>query len=72
MAKRVSMQRDKEQAEDLSRFEIKLVWKDRKRFLGMPLSFTRYSVSDDRLFLETGLLNPAPTRCFYTGCRISA
>lgn len=57
MAKRVSMRQDKEQAEDLSRFEIKLVWKDRKRFLGMPLSFTRYSISNDRLFLETGLLN---------------
>lgn len=29
-------------------------WKDRKRHLGMPLSFTRYALSDDRLFLETG------------------
>lgn len=33
------------------------IWKDRKRFLGMPITFTRYSMSGDRLFLETGLLN---------------
>lgn len=37
--------------------EIKLIWKDRKRILGMPITFTRYSMSDDRLFLEKGLLN---------------
>lgn len=30
------------------------IWKDRKRFLGMPLSFTRYSMSEDRLFLSVG------------------
>ena len=29
---------------------IEYLWKDRKRFLGMPLSFTRYRLSDDRLF----------------------
>ena len=31
-----------------------IIWKDRKRFLGMPLSFTRYSMSEDRLFLSVG------------------
>lgn len=36
---------------------IQYLWKDRKRFLGMPLSFTRYRLSEDRLFCETGLLN---------------
>lgn len=36
---------------------IEFLWKDRKRVLGMPLSFTRYSLSEDRLFCETGLLN---------------
>lgn len=30
------------------------IWKDRKRFGGMPLSFTRYSMSEDRLFLSVG------------------
>lgn len=33
------------------------LWKDRKRFLGMPLSFTRYAISEDRLFLSSGFLN---------------
>ena len=36
---------------------IDYLWKDRKRFLGMPLSFTRYRLSEDRLFCETGFLN---------------
>ncbi|MBQ7416115.1 MAG: PH domain-containing protein [Oscillospiraceae bacterium] len=33
------------------------IWTDRKRFMGMPLSFTRYAISDDRLFISTGFLN---------------
>ena len=36
---------------------IKYLWQDRKRRLGLPLSFTRYFLSEDRLFCETGLLN---------------
>ena len=36
---------------------IEYLWKDRKRHLGLPLSFTRYSLSEDRLFYETGFLN---------------
>lgn len=39
---------------------IEYTWSDRKRICGMPLSFTRYALSRDRLFLETGLLN---TKC---------
>lgn len=35
----------------------KYIWKDRKRFLGMPLSFTRYALSEDRLFLSIGFLS---------------
>lgn len=35
---------------------MEYIWKDRKRYLGMPLSFTRYAMSEDRLFLSTGLL----------------
>ncbi len=34
---------------------IEYIWKDRKRYLGMPLSFTRYAISEDRLFLSVGL-----------------
>ena len=36
---------------------IEAVWEDRKRHLGLPLSFTRYYVSEDRVFCEKGLLN---------------
>lgn len=36
---------------------IEYIWKDRKRFLGMPLSFTRYAMSEDRLFTSVGFLN---------------
>jgi len=32
-------------------------WSDRKRFLGMPLSFTRYALSEDRLFLSIGFFS---------------
>lgn len=34
-----------------------MIWKDRKRFLGMPLTFTRYGLSEDRLFLSVGLIS---------------
>ena len=33
------------------------LWKDRKRYLGLPLSFTRYALSEDRLFLSAGFWN---------------
>lgn len=33
------------------------IWKDRKRYLGLPLSFTRYAISDDRLFQSVGFMN---------------
>lgn len=35
----------------------KYIWSDRKRFLGMPLSFTRYALSDDRLFMSIGFFS---------------
>lgn len=38
-------------------FEIEYLWKDRKRVLGMPITFTRYMMSEDRVFLEKGLLH---------------
>ena len=37
--------------------KLEFLWKDRKRVCGLPLTFTRYFLSEDRLFLETGLLN---------------
>ena len=36
---------------------IEYIWKDRKRYFGMPLSFTRYAMSEDRLFTSVGFLN---------------
>lgn len=30
-------------------------WKDRKRYLGLPLSFTRYRLDNNRLYLSRGL-----------------
>ena len=36
---------------------IEYQWKDRRRRLGLPLSFTRYMLGEDRLFLEKGRLN---------------
>ena len=35
----------------------KLIWCDRKRYFGLPLSFTKYAISEDRLFQATGILN---------------
>jgi len=31
-----------------------ILWKDRKRYLGMPISFTRYEVTTDRLIVRHG------------------
>lgn len=36
---------------------IAYIWKDWKRRLGLPLSFTRYAMSEDRLFVSVGFLN---------------
>ncbi|MDR1736096.1 MAG: PH domain-containing protein, partial [Oscillospiraceae bacterium] len=33
-----------------------VLWKDRKRILGMPISFTRYEVCEDALTMRKGLL----------------
>lgn len=35
----------------------KYIWADKKRILGIPMSFTYYALSDDRIFVETGLFN---------------
>ena len=36
---------------------MEYIWKDRKRYFGLPLSFTRYSMTEDRLFLSVGFLS---------------
>ena len=32
------------------------IWSDTKRILGMPITFTKYALSEDRLFINKGLL----------------
>lgn len=34
-----------------------VVWQDRKRIFGLPLSFTRYILTDKKLITSKGLLN---------------
>ncbi len=34
--------------------EEKIIWQDKKRILGMPISFTKYSFSENRLFIQKG------------------
>lgn len=34
-----------------------LLWKDKKRILGLAISFTRYELTEIRLLVKTGLLN---------------
>ena len=36
---------------------LQYIWKDRKRYFGMPISFTRYAMNEDRLFTSVGFLN---------------
>ena len=36
---------------------IEYLWKDKKRYFGLPVSFTRYALSEDRLFLSVGCLS---------------
>lgn len=34
-----------------------ILWKDRKHFLWFPWSFTKYTLDENRLYIDTGLLN---------------
>lgn len=38
--------------------KMQYVWEDRKRtFLGLPWSFTKYRLTEEKLFITTGLFN---------------
>lgn len=37
--------------------KVDIIWKDRRRRLGLPLSFTRYSIRNNRFILSTGFFN---------------
>lgn len=34
-----------------------ILWEDKKRILGLPISFTRYQVTEDQLIIKTGFLS---------------
>ncbi len=34
-----------------------VLWSDKKRILGLPISFTKYTIDEDRLYIQTGLFN---------------
>lgn len=37
---------------------VDVVWRDRKRIIfGLPWTFTKYGLSEDRIFIETGFFN---------------
>lgn len=36
-----------------------ILWKDRKRYLGLPISFTVYSFDENRFYCKKGLFNTA-------------
>lgn len=37
--------------------EQPILWHDRRRYLGLPISFTRYSFDKDKFYLKKGLFN---------------
>ena len=39
----------------MSKCEKQILWKDRKRHMGMPISFTKYEVDNERLYMDSGL-----------------
>ena len=40
-----------------NKYTVNILWKDRRRRLGMPLSFQRYRLGEDMLFYEKGFLS---------------
>ena len=44
--------------EELDKYsqETEKIWREKKRIFGLPISFTEYSLSKDRLFIKKGIL----------------
>lgn len=43
---------------------MEVLWKDRKRIIfGLPWSFTKYSLTDERLFIESGVFTTKENEC---------
>ena len=47
---------DSEQVKTLL-VEEEILWKDRKRYLGLPISFTQYTLDNNRFYVKRGFLN---------------
>ena len=42
----------------MEEYDIEFIWEDRKRiFFGLPWSFTRYYLTDEKLLIDTGFFN---------------
>ena len=42
----------------MEEYEIEYIWEDRKRiFFGLPWSFTRYYLTEEKLLVDTGFFN---------------
>ena len=37
--------------------EEPILWHDRRRYLGLPISFTRYSFDNNKFYVKRGLFN---------------
>ena len=52
----MSNKSDSEQVKNLL-VEEEILWKDRKRYLGLPISFTQYTLDNNRFYVKRGFLN---------------
>jgi len=42
----------------MDKLVLEFIWKDKKRpFMGLPISFTKYQLTKEKLLIETGLFN---------------
>ena len=52
----MSNKNDSERVKNLL-VEEEILWKDRKRYLGLPISFTQYTLDNNRFYVKRGFLN---------------
>ena len=45
-------------------FSEKIIWSDKKRFLGMPITFTNYHIKNGKLFFVKGFINTQENEVF--------
>ena len=52
----MSNKNDSERVKNLL-VEEEILWKDRKRYLGLPISFTQYTLDNNRFYVKRGFFN---------------